>query len=356
MVTELSLPQRSSLLDIIPEAYRRDIAAWPGFDPKSLPTEKQARFKKLSHGLTLLLAGQPASEIRKVVPIMIEQFAHLIRRALMPKPGGAGIYGLEAFAFGRVQAPRVRTKSFSPQSSSHAGYGGMFEQLLTRHPAIEAGLIDFANAKVRPNRIEGHVLKVEFHRLCREVAKLTEADYPFRTAAQGEEPLRRWFRQVYLAKYMKRHARKEYGPDASKSLSYADGDGQAFLPPEPLADWVLDEQDIDIHAKYEMNSVFGGWEEVELARFQVIRLRPVDLEMNLAWRAVLAKKASAHDIAAIFFAALSGPAKVTPVVPNLDYMEGAGYPAGVFEWTASIRMAGKATFILAGWTGMNVVV
>ena len=57
MVTELSLPQRSSLLDIVPEAYRRDMAAWPGFDPKSLPTEKQARFKKLSHGLTLLLAG-----------------------------------------------------------------------------------------------------------------------------------------------------------------------------------------------------------------------------------------------------------------------------------------------------------
>lgn len=25
-------------------------------------------------------------------------------------------------------------------------------------------------------------------------------------------------------------------------------------------------------------------------------------------------------------------------------------------WTASIRMAGKTTFILAGWTGMNVVV
>jgi hypothetical protein len=25
-------------------------------------------------------------------------------------------------------------------------------------------------------------------------------------------------------------------------------------------------------------------------------------------------------------------------------------------WTASIRMAGKTTFILAGWTGMNVAV
>jgi hypothetical protein len=26
------------------------------------------------------------------------------------------------------------------------------------------------------------------------------------------------------------------------------------------------------------------------------------------------------------------------------------------DWTASIRMAGKTTFILAGWTGMNVAV
>ena len=26
------------------------------------------------------------------------------------------------------------------------------------------------------------------------------------------------------------------------------------------------------------------------------------------------------------------------------------------SWTASIRMAGKTTFILAGWTGMNVAV
>jgi hypothetical protein len=30
--------------------------------------------------------------------------------------------------------------------------------------------------------------------------------------------------------------------------------------------------------------------------------------------------------------------------------------AGVLPWTASIRMAGKTTFILAGWTGMNVAV
>jgi hypothetical protein len=26
------------------------------------------------------------------------------------------------------------------------------------------------------------------------------------------------------------------------------------------------------------------------------------------------------------------------------------------DWTASIRMAGKTTFILAGWSGMNVAV
>jgi hypothetical protein len=36
----------------------------------------------------------------------------------------------------------------------------------------------------------------------------------------------------------------------------------------------------------------------------------------------------------------------------------AGTPQNVAQcsiWTASIRMAGKTTFILAGWTGMNVV-
>ena len=36
-----------------------------------------------------------------------------------------------------------------------------------------------------------------------------------------------------------------------------------------------------------------------------------------------------------------------------------GYCTGLMaplkrKWTASIRMAGKTTFILAGWTGMNV--
>ncbi len=328
---EQSLSERSSLLDIIPEAYRANIEAWPAFDPKALNAVHRARYDKLSDGLRMLLAGQPTSEIRKAIPVAIVQFSRLLRRALSPKPSGASIYGLEAFAHSQVQTPRGRTKSFTPQVTSQAGYGGMFEQLLTRYPAIEAGLVDFANAKVRPNRIKGHVLKVEFHRLCREVAHLTESDYPFRTAAQGEEPLRRWFRTVYLAKHLKRHARREYGPDAAKALSYSDGDGQAFLPPEPIADWVLDEQDIDIHAKYEMSSVFGGFEEIELARFQIIRLRTVDLEMNLAWREVLAKKASAHDIAAIFFDALSGPRKLPAVVPGLDYMEGAGYPANAFE-------------------------
>jgi hypothetical protein len=280
----------------------------------------------------MLLAGQPASAIRKVIPVTIEQFSRLLRRALMPRPGGASIYGLQAFAYCRVQTPRNRTKNFEPGSSREAGYAGMFKQLLTRYPAIEAGLIDFANAKVRPNNIKGHVLKVEFHRLCREVANLAETDYPFRTQAQADEPLRRWYRTVYLAKHMKGRARKKaYGPDAAKALSYSDGDGQAFLPPEPLGDWVLDEQDIDIHAKYQMSSIFGGWEEIELPRFQIIRLRPLDVEMNLAWREVLAKKVSAHDIAALFFAAVSGPRKVPSVVPDLDYMREAGYPANAFE-------------------------
>jgi hypothetical protein len=35
-------------------------------------------------------------------------------------------------------------------------------------------------------------------------------------------------------------------------------------------------------------------------------------------------------------------------------VEGTGFLSAA--WTASIRMAGKTTFILAGWTGMNVAV
>ena len=329
METGPMLPARNSLLDHVPVAYR-SLDAWPSFDKKTLDAEGQKRFDALAKGAGLLLANQPMSLIAKAIPVSAKHFGKLVRRGMTLKPDGSRIWGMETFAKYKCQSKRERTKDFEAQPSSSAGYGGMFGQLLDRFPSIESGLVEFLNSKGRPNRTEGHVLHVEFLRLCRAAKGLGEHEYPFETDSEASGPLSLWFKNVYMPKYGMKFIKREQGPDVAKALGYARGDGQAFSPPEPLIDWVLDEQNIDMHARYRLPSLFGGWDELELERFEIIRLRPVDIEMNLSWRLVLSKKASAHDIALLFFEAISGPPKAPAVVPGLDYLPGAGFPANVF--------------------------
>lgn len=326
MAIRQSLPQ-SSLISLIPDAYKK-IEAWPSYDTKHLSGTACTRFDRLVKSLELLLALQPLSEIEKILPVSRRRFGELLRRAMTLKQDGSRVRGLEVFAAHKSQSKRGREKSFEPSAVTTAGFGGMFTHVLERFPKIEAGLCDFLNSQLRPNRTKGHVLHAEFLRLC-AVEGLGVNDYPLVTKSQGRPALADWCKTKYLPMHARRHVKREYGPDAATALSYADGDGQAFTQSEPMQDWVLDEQTVDLKARFKLPSVHGDWEELDVQRFEILRLRPVSFDVTLAWRLVLSKKASADDLGILFWEAVSGPPKAFPAVPGLDYAPGAGYLANV---------------------------
>lgn len=327
MAIRQSLPQ-SSLISLIPDAYKK-IDAWPTYDSEQLSGSDRTRFNKLFKSLDLLLSLQPLSEIEKVLPVSRRRFGELLRRAMTLKSDGSRVRGLEVFARHKSQSKRGRQRPLKPSAVATAGFGGMFTHVLGRFPNIEAGLCDFLNSQLRPNRTKGHVLHAEFLRLC-AVEGLGTADYPLVTKSQGRPALAGWYKKRYLPTYAKRHIKREYGPDAAKALSYADGDGEAFTQSELMQDWVLDEQAFDLNARFRLPSLYGDWEELDLQRFEILRLRPVSFDVTLAWRLVLSKRASAEDIGILFWEAVSGPPKAFAAVPGLDYEPGAGYLANVF--------------------------
>ncbi len=327
-------PARNSLLELIPEVYRV-LAAWPGFDREKLSVTYRKRFDRLSKAAGMLLQFEPIKKVLQVAQVSVQQFSKLIRLAMTQRSDGKGVWGMRAFAAFKAQATRARIKEFSAHTKATAGFTGMFACLLETHPPIESGLIDYLNSRTRPNRTGRHELHREFLTLCR-ARGLLETDYPMCTASQAATPLHVWFQGVYLPRYGRRFAAREHGPDVAKAL-----ESGAAVEPTPrqhkvMGDWVMDEQSIDEFTRLRMPSMFGDYEQIDLHRVPIIRLRTVDFEIQLAWRLVLTKKVSAFDVLSVLWEAVSGPSKAQAVVPDLDYEEGAGFLASSFEqlrWT-----------------------
>ena len=330
MVTPLSSAKRKYALDSIPAAYQ-DIAAWPAFDDSTISDKTtKARYNALVKATTLLLSNQPMADVMKESPVCKRQLFALIHSAMQPKPGGR-VWGLEAFVRNRAGAPRARRKKFTPAPTKTGGYTGVFKALLTAYPSIEEGLTTFLNERHRPNKTTRHILHVQFMALV-EAAEIPDGEYPRNTQSQARYPLHQWFLHVYLPRYGFKYTRREHGESAATALGYSEGDGQAALPSAgPYDAWVFDEVTVDLNARYELPSGLGDWEQFDLRRFSVIRLRSVSHGINLAWRLVLTPQVSAEDILMMLFEALSGPPKARAIVPDLDYLPGAGFPANLFE-------------------------
>ncbi len=329
----------ASLMDCCPEVYRK-VDAWPLFDESRLKSAAvRKRFASLVQATTVFLANQPKSEVLKVSPVGWRQFCRLLRHAMDVKPDKTRIWGFEAFAAWKASNPRGRSKAFEQFGgrSYRAGYSGLFSALLANTPEIEKDLLAFLNRHTRPNKVTPHVLHVEFMRILTEVARLPQDAYPLNTTSQARRPLDKWFKETYLPRYQLKWLGREEGKSAAQVLAYAQGDGGSKLPSLPYTTFSLDEITADVMARYEIPSLLGDWEQLDLRRFAVIRLREITMGITMATRLVLTPQASGEDIAILLYEALSGPPKADTVIPGLDYREGAGYPSNIYEklrWVA----------------------
>jgi len=154
--------------------------------------------------------------------------------------------------------------------------------------------------------------------------------YPRNTESEARRPLERWRLTVYLVRHQRRYMQREHGAAAATALAHSTGDGQSMSRVDAWGHWVLDEIVVDVNARFEVPSGLGDWDEYDLRRFSVIRMRTVALGVNLGWRLVLTPQVTGEDLAILLYEALSGPRKAQAVVAGLDYMAGADYPANRF--------------------------
>lgn len=232
----------SRLIDTIPDYYR-DIVNWPGYDRACIEDPvHQLRFDNLVKVVDKYLTQQPITEALKAVPVGERQFMRLLKVALRRSEELPGIVGLAAFVKFKVFRKRTRTaplRSFDGKPS--AGFGGMFQALLTRLPVIEERLIAFCREKFRQNTLTPHILRVEFTEILADLVRkelLSADEYPFGTPAMCETPLNNWYRDVFLRRFGKEEFARRNGEAAARAAKYASGNGEAAVPQPNQLEWV----------------------------------------------------------------------------------------------------------------------
>lgn len=213
-----------------------------------------------------------------------------------------------------------------------AGFSGLFSKLLEDHPSIERDLV-YALTTARQqmpslNKVSTRQCHRIFLTLCTD-AGIGEDEYPFNTQHQGRRTLRTWLQRVFLPKHAAAWTRAEKGDQAGQTFDYQGGDGNGARRMGAYQLWQMDEVTLDIEARYELPNDKGDWEQLELRRCSAIRLIETGTTATLAWKLVLAPQPTAEDLLAVIWDAMNGPPKAPAAVPELEYMEGAGYPANV---------------------------
>jgi len=314
----------------MPDLFR-DTENWEHFDETLLPPVLQPRVKELKRAIQMYCAFAPMSDVLKVAKINRSGFMRIFVRCGIVKDNGK-IVGWPALVKGVKVAPPVRRVPLDVKGDGRAGFGGMFAKLLRDFDKIETELITYLNARgksvLRENSVTFRPLHNKFLEICRKQG-VGEEDYPLGTGSKGKKPLRKWFKNQYLAKYASRFAALEFGPDAGGLAAYGEGDGTAKRILLPYRRWMLDATIVDILARYEFPNAWGDWEELDLPRFIQLRIIDTGTGANLASRQVYAAQVSADDISLLIWDAVNGPRGVAPVVEGLQPEEGAGYPATV---------------------------
>lgn len=330
MANQTSLSAERALAAVPPEY--RDISSWPTIECSRLEHSQRIRVARLMKALERKLAGQSNSEAAAAGQIKEREFQRIFKRCLTRHKDGR-IYGLRALPSGtRVCQPRRRAEHKQYAEKPSAGYAGMFRQLLDKHPSIESDFVYkmTVERKSKPslNKASTRYSHRIFLELCKGVG-IRDDEYPFNTQHKGRRVFRNWMKTEFLSKYATAWTLAQDGESAAQIFNYQGGDGTAKRLAGAYQVWQFDEVKIDLLARYEIPNSHGDWEQLDLARFSVVRLIETGAGATLAWRLVLAAQPSAHDLMMLFWDALNGQPKAAQAVPGLDYQVGAGYPANV---------------------------
>jgi putative transposase len=325
------------------QAYALDDSHWPAVDEALISDNwRRSRYQRLRNAIGLLRGGHTYAEAAKAGGVSVDRLGAIVARCKQVAPDGRPA-GYRACVFGWRAGENTRTAPFVGGRGPSIGYTGLFRKLLADRPDLERKLTErvlrIGVRNLQTNRIRGRNLRRAFVEVCKECG-LGDADYPLNTQDRGLKSLRRWITTTLLPKYARQWTRAEYGPTPSAIL----GDRSTEIPDEsgdPNEDWIIDEVTVNMRARYELLSMHGDWDSIELKRFCVLRAVHGGTGAVMASHAVLAAQATAADLGQLVFKALAGSPRLELTVPDLAYDPGAGYPADCVEgmrWLAPKRV------------------
>ena len=321
----------TSAMRKIPDNYL-SLKEWPAVDDAMLPASDQRRFKRLSDGVELYLAGHPMKDVVQIAGIGERRFHKLITRCLKLHDDGR-IWGLRALVTGALVSKTPRSSPLASGTGGQYGYRGMFTKFMREHAEIEKALITALRGRggklAQLNKLSPREVFKAFNSLCGKFVGPSE--YPLSTSDKGRRALARWVQNVYAHRYAADWIASKFGHSTAQAWNYAEGDGQAKSAPEPYSAWQIDEVTIDVEAKFILPDAYGGWEDMDVRRPLALRAVDVGTGAKIENRLVLASQASAEDMSMLLWDAIAGREKSGRVIPDLKsgLVEGAGYPASV---------------------------
>jgi putative transposase len=323
----LERARRCRVLDL------EEVESWPTVDVAAIrdPAIRQ-RFERLQRAITLFASGASIQQVLDAGRVGERWFFRLLESCRRTAPDGAA-FGFRALVWRTCVTPPIRVAERSAKlANPSAGYSGYFRKLLRDKPKIETGLVAglrrLGKNRLMPNTLDFRGVHRLFIRECGS-AGLTEHDYPLNTVAKARTPLRTWLKTDFMSRFAADWFSCEVGPDAAQAAAYAKGNGQDTRLEEPYSAWQIDEMTVDLLARYRLLNETGDWDELDLERFQVIRVIALGSSVNLAWALVIARQVAAHDLVAVLWDAIHGPQPVERVISGLSYHPDGGYPANV---------------------------
>ena len=318
-------------LSRVPTEYR-SFEAWPALEVTLLSPSNAVRHTNMARAIEMKLSGHSNADVAAAARVTIREFGRIFGRCLAQHRDGR-IWGMRAVLKGaRIRAPRrispIRVNSDKPG----AGFSGALGKVFADFPRIEEELVYELTVARREmpsvNRAGMRFCHRLFLKLCTKNG-VKDTDYPFNTQHNGRRAFRLWMLNHFLPRHASAWIRAEQGASAAQAFDYQAGDGSSQSLAGCNEVWQIDEVCIDLEGRYELPNASGDWEQLELRRCSAIRLIETGATTTLAWRLVLAAQPTAEELLMVIWDAMNGPPKAPAVVPELDYMQGAGYPANV---------------------------
>jgi putative transposase len=247
-----------------------NVEEWPSPDPVAWEAEKQAGFAKRKRAVTLYADKISMAEICQQTGYSAKEVRRIVKRCVTPAGAGTivGFYGcVPGFRVKNYQ--RSRSLEFIPESQV-GGRSGALNATFERFPAVEDALqalfLKRASAgPVMEAKISIRDLHAEFLNLLRELG-VTEYDWPFNTAREGYEAIRRYCKWLET-EFSDEHFVARESEDGAHKRKIGRGQNALFTAFRPFTYLELDYNKVDAACIIVITNRYGVEIEIALPRW-----------------------------------------------------------------------------------------